>query len=62
LIELYIFRLNISEEDIILYRSMEEWDPASNDFVLRCIAARGEQISMSKLSVLHGKNIIVNSV
>ena len=36
---------------------MEEWDPANNDFVLRCIAA-GEQISMPKLSVPDGKILL----
>jgi hypothetical protein len=31
--------------------------------ILYCdVIAAGEQTSMSKLSVLHGKNIIVNSV
>ncbi len=42
---------------------MEEWDPANNDFYWDIIAAGGEQTtSMSKLSVLHVKNIIVNTV
>jgi hypothetical protein len=41
---------------------MEEWNPAVNDFVLRLVAA-GEQTktNIPKLSVLHVKNIIVNS-
>jgi hypothetical protein len=37
---------------------MEEWDPANNNFVLRCNSAGEEITSMSKSSVPHVKNII----
>jgi hypothetical protein len=40
---------------------MEEWDPANNDCIE--MIAVGEQITrISKSSVPHGKNIIVNTV
>ena len=43
---------------------MEEWDPAINDFVLRCNSCwrTNKQTNISKLSVLQGRNTIVNSV
>jgi hypothetical protein len=42
---------------------MEEWDPATNDFVLSVTVAGGQtKTNILKLYVLHVKNIIVNSV
>jgi hypothetical protein len=40
---------------------MEEWDQATNDFILRCNSA-GEQIRMWKLSVPRAKNTTAKSV